>query len=176
MKKIIALFTALVMSMLLANAPAAQAAGLYNKWGQDSDSKTIGVAQGNDLYLKTTIQYRATLNKNTGKRWVKPVLTIAMYNRSGTRMNCGVWRIFGHLEVNPYFWDASGRNFNPGKFRVNCDESTINSNSQHYELDNVPRLFFVDGAAPRWKVNIDVIEAGVDEHTTLSGRMHWPLR
>lgn len=163
------------MSMLLANTPAAQAADFYSKWGQDSDSRTIGVAQGNDLYLKTTIQYKATVNRDNGNRWVEPVLTISMYNRSGTRMSCGAWGIFGYVEVNPYFWDANGRNFNPGKFRIPCDESTINSNSQHYDLADVPRLYFVDGAAPRWKVNINVVEAGVDEHTTLSGRMYWPL-
>lgn len=110
--------------------------------------------------VQVTVYYRwCYSNSDSELPYVKPHKVIGQYNVDGTQMNCGSGRKIDGFRFNFYFWRPyNGVNFNPGAFQVDCDESTLNSKMQTYDLSNVPRLYFGPGYGsdrqPRWKANV----------------------
>lgn len=153
-----AVFASLLMSsgmLSVATMPTAEAQAADAVCGKKAMRAEISFEDG---VIHPLIHYRKCV-PSEGPAWVVPLNTVGMYNMDGTHMSCDWFlRKFDGVKFNWYMWDKSGRNFNPPKYIVPCDESTTNSKIQKY--NNAPRLFFGPGhgpdAQPRWKVNVTV--------------------
>lgn len=159
MRKFIAIVSALIMGAVLAVVGVAPAtAGAYmcdNRMDRHSTD-----AWPDNEFTQVSVSYRYCFTTNVmDPPFVKPYQVVVSYNMPGSSMNCDAFnRKYDGVRFNMYFWRPyDGTNFNPGAKVVTCDESTINSASQQYDLSNVPRLWFGpawgDDRQPRWKIN-----------------------
>lgn len=141
-----------------------------------NDKKSDGSLGSDTWYIKTTFRYDYC---NNGKRrWVVPFGHVESYNREGFSMSCSQltgWNTLRSVRFNPYYWDMSGRNFNPGATSVRCDTSTQNAKSVIYPVASRERLYFVDGQPPKARIvyKVDKASAGLFE---IEGSMMAKLR
>lgn len=156
---------ALVATQFMTISPA-QAANCETR----SDA-TGDVWFGSDL-AKATVYWQYcreyNLNGTLARRYAKADWTVNMYNADGSSMSCNaLTRRLDGFRFNFLFYRYDGVQWNPGPIEVDCDESTINSDSQFYDIAAQPRLWWMDDSIgfehpPRWNV---VITRMLNQHT-----------
>lgn len=140
-------------------APAAHAANCVGVHRYDTAHTNDGSTGDDEWWFKFSVHYSYCHAK--GPDFVKGPFVVGVgYNQEGSHMSCSVASNarLEYVGFNPYFWDGTGRNFNPGEIRVPCDSSTRNSRVETYRGE---RLYVFDGhQAPRAKVNWRIEKAG----------------
>lgn len=147
---------------------AATAESIYDctnridRWDSDAYS---GVKHA---WAQATVGYRHCVawgyDQNDHPAYVEVRYVVGAYNVEGGSMSCGQW--YSYLDgftFNFYFWRPyTGANFNPGAFKVPCDESTTNGRTVWYNSGY--NLYFGPGSGsdrqPRWKVNATINRNG----------------
>lgn len=104
-------------------------------------------------------------------RWARLVSYTVGF--SGKARACGAVDPFDGATFNGYFWDITGRNWNPGPKRLGCRTSGKHENT--YAAGSAPKLLFKTQYRPRWRFTVTNHWDWLipDDHGQLFGYMRW---
>lgn len=163
------LYAIILVIATFIGAPAMLVATTAPAWAFNCETRSdstgdVWFTSGTDDLARATIYWQYcreyNLNGTLARRYAKADWSVNMYNADGSTMSCNaITRRLDGFRFNWKFYRWDGVEWNPGPIEVACDESTINSESQFYELAPQPRLWWMDDAVgfehpPRWNLII----------------------
>lgn len=154
-------------SLALATTFASPASAVNFDCVNKVDRKGHTFAGDIDVFVNNSVLYKYCTYPGKDP-YVKPYRVINTYDVEGSRIECNQFlRRLDGVTYNWYFWRPdTGANFNPGGVSATCDESSMNTVSQSWNLADVPRFYFARVLYdPAWKVNVELeVNAGTNKH------------
>lgn len=169
----LALMAALMIVLSVVKASPAAAVTCYDRLLPRVEFSYNKPLSSKDTYLEFDTFYRKC--EGPQKWWVKPTMHVMSWDVIGGTCT----HEFDYIVWEFYAYDPFGHSMNR-TFKQYCDNTSEDSRSVVYNLNNVPALYFAKSGtwpdlAPKWRVKAEIVRHGPVINSSFVKKGAFPL-